>query len=79
MKVKVLEEITLSKTTLHPGEIINIPDSLLPKLGAKVEPLPIADVDDGRGLPHYCADQDAWCSTKLPGSTTFCRNCEATQ
>lgn len=78
MKVKVLEQIALSKTILHPGEIIDIPDSLLPKLGGLVTPLPVTAAGNGHNLPHYCNKQDAWCSSKLPGNETQCQNCNAT-
>jgi hypothetical protein len=64
MKVKVLETITLAKRILHPGEIVEIPDALFPKLGGRVEPVP----DTGKDLPHYCPPADCWCSEKLPGN-----------
>lgn len=71
MKVKVLEEITLSKTIIHPGEVIEITATLFPKLAGKVKPA----ISDSRNLSHYCQGQDCHCSTKLPGSTTQCHHC----
>jgi len=65
MKVRVLVEIMLSNKTLHPGEIIEIPNSLLPKLGGRVKPL---HTSDGKDQPHYCSESDSWCSAKLPGT-----------
>lgn len=39
MRARILTEIVLLKKTLHPGEIIEVSESLLTKLGGWVEPL----------------------------------------
>lgn len=65
MKVKVLEQITLSKRVLHPGEIIDVPDALLSKLGGRVKPITRVEAGDPRGLPCYCQAAGCWCSSKL--------------
>ena len=61
MKVTVLQQLTISDRIITPGEIIEIPDSVYPKLAGKVR-----IVTDGRDLPHYCRPSGSWCSEKLP-------------
>jgi hypothetical protein len=68
MRVRILEEITLSKRVLHPGEIIDVPDSLLPKLGGRVKPLSSPGTGDPQEYQHFCKPAGSWCSEKLPGS-----------
>jgi len=62
MRVTALQQFTISGRIIPPGEIIEIPDSVYPKLAGKVKA-----VSDGRDLPHYCRPADCWCSEKLPG------------
>jgi hypothetical protein len=68
MIVRVIEQITLSKKILQPGEIVNLPDSLLPRLGGRVEPLPVPIAGDGRDIRHHCPTGNCWCSARLSGN-----------
>ena len=61
MRVTVLRSLTIAGRIIPPGEIIEIPDSVYPKLAGKVSP-----VTDGRDLPHYCQAGNCHCSEKLP-------------
>lgn len=75
MKVKVISEIQSAKGIIPAGQIIEISPELLERLQGKVELIPPAN--DGRDLEHYCKDQGAWCSSKLPAhmNPTPCRHC----
>lgn len=66
MRIRVLEQITLPNLVLHPGEILEVPESLLPRLGERIQEIPVAG--DGRDLPHYCRPAARWCSSKLVGN-----------
>ncbi|MFZ4859228.1 MAG: hypothetical protein ACOYL3_22855 [Desulfuromonadaceae bacterium] len=65
MIVTVLEKLTIADRIISPGEVIDIPESVYPKLAGKVSP-----VTDGRNLPHYCRPSGSWCSAKLTGTCT---------
>lgn len=67
MKVQVIKQIALEKRVLNPGEIIDVPESILSKLGGRVSPLSSSAAKVGRDLPHYCQAGEFWCSEKLPG------------
>lgn len=62
MRVTTLQQITIAGKIIHPGAIIEIPETVYPKLIGKVTPL-----TDGRNLPHWCEPGLCWCSEKLPG------------
>jgi hypothetical protein len=68
MKVRILETISLSKRVLHPGEIVDVPESIVLKLGGRVKPLAITGTGDPKNLPHYCPAAGMWCSSRLPSN-----------
>ena len=79
MKYFVVEPFTLETqqgtATLSAGQVLELSQDQAARLGVKVELIPPAN--DGRDLEHYCKDQAAWCSSRLPAhmNPTPCRNC----